>query len=176
MTPSVTEIIKPWVSFSGIPKAVLDAAAERGTAVHDACFSIARSQYPGPLADNVQGYVTSFERWFDSQVQDVILIEERLHHPAYFYHGEPDLIILLKTGARALIDIKTPLMAAKSWHIQVAGYRELAKANKMAVKAAGTIQPDPDGKIPKVIWSKDTSADLAVFLQMLNIHRYMKGA
>lgn len=176
MILSVTQIIKPWVSFEGIPKHILAAAAERGTAAHDGCFSIARGQYPGPLADNVQGFVTSFERWYDSQVQDVILLEQRLVHPAYLYHGEPDLIVRLKTGKVALIDIKTPLMAARSWHIQVAAYRELGKANKTKIDAAGTIQLDRDGMVPKIIWSKDTGADLAIFLQMLNIHRYMKGA
>jgi len=175
LMPSVTEIIKPWVSFGGIPKAVLDAAAERGTAAHDGCFLVARGKDPGILDDDVHGYVKSFRRWFDDMVQDVILVEQRLAHPGYYYHGEPDLIVKLKDGYCALIDIKTPVMSSKSWHLQVAGYRELARANAMETSIAGWIQPDRDGKTPRVTWAKDNNADLVCFLQMLNIHRYMKG-
>lgn len=175
LMPSVTEIIKPYASYAGIPKAVLEAASERGTAVHDACFALAKSQYPGPLDPIVQGHADSFQLWFDSQVQDVILVEQRLVHPAYLYHGEPDLIVKLKNGKIALIDIKTPVMATKAWNIQIAGYRVLASAHKIKIDLAGWIQTDKEGKVPRVTWAKSGMDDVVIFLQMLNTERYMKG-
>lgn len=174
--PSVSQIISPYKSFAGIPEAVMAAASERGTAVHDACFCLAKGQYPGPLDQVVLGHYNSFQRWFDSQVQDVILVEQRLVHPAYLYHGEPDLIVKLKTGKIALIDIKTPVMPTKVWAAQVAGYRILASAHKIKIDLAGWIQTDREGGVPRVTLAKSGLEDITIFLQMLNIERWTKGA
>ncbi len=42
--PSVTEVLQPWSDFSRIPPAVLEAAASRGTAAHQACEAIAKAE------------------------------------------------------------------------------------------------------------------------------------
>jgi hypothetical protein len=174
--PSVTQVMQPWADFSKIPERVLAVAQDRGTRTHDACFAYARGGVPLSIGEDIQGRVDSFLKWFETQVSEVLYCEERLVHPAFAYHGEPDLIVRLVDGKIALVDIKTPAMALKTWQIQDAGYRLLCEKNKIKIDLAGSLRLDPDGGTPKMTWYSDTAGDLVAFLKMLDIYRYLKGA
>lgn len=62
--PSVTEILKPLTSrgYAEINPVVLEAAAARGTAVHEACeaidYGLEADVYP-----EIEGYVAAYEDW-----------------------------------------------------------------------------------------------------------------
>ncbi len=84
--PTVTEVIEPWVDFSRIPAAKLQAAQERGTAVHEVCTLYARGIWPA-VAPEYAGYFDSFRRWYDKVVDELILAEERLFSEAHGYCG-----------------------------------------------------------------------------------------
>lgn len=175
MIPSVTEIISPWARFDRVPPDVLEAAAARGTAVHDICFGIARGRWSGAAAAELSGYVASFITWMDAQVDAFIRIEERLVDPAFKFHGEPDLIVQLKDARIALVDLKTPAQGQRTWRLQNAGYRLLCAANGIVVDQAGSLMLDKGGRAPRMLWSPDTTMDQTVFLQALNVCRWMRG-
>lgn len=174
MIPSVTEIISPWAKFDRVPPDVLAAAAARGTAVHDICFGIARGTWTSAPPE-LSGYVASFITWMDAQVDAFIRIEDRLVDPGFHFHGEPDLIVRLKDTRIALVDLKTPAQGQRTWRLQNAGYRLLCAANGIVVDQAGSLMLDKEGRAPKMIWSQDTTMDQTVFLQALNVYRWMKG-
>jgi len=170
--PSVTEILKPWSDFSRIPPTVLEAAALRGTAVHEACANIARGLLVMNMPPEVKGYVASFQRWFDFLVADVLLVEERLIDTAFGYHGEPDLIIKAKHGEIILTDNKTPVQLVKAWRLQCAGYVNLAIKNDIKPDRTGSLRLSPDGGIARMDYYENSLTDFNYFLQALNLHRF----
>jgi len=100
---SVTQALQPWADFSRIPPAVLEAAAARGTAVHDACATIARGLPLINVPNEIDGYVISYRRWFDLMVDEVLMVETRLVDLDFGYNGEPDLVIMAKNQEIVLV-------------------------------------------------------------------------
>jgi hypothetical protein len=171
--PSVTQILSPYSDFSRIPRAVLDAAAVRGTAVHDVCATIARGlPIIGQIEPEIIGYVNSFQRWFDLIVDEVLLVEERLIDNEFGYHGEPDLIIKAKHGEVILVDNKTPVQLLKTWRLQCSGYYNLAAKNIIKPDRTGSLRLSKDGKAAKMEYYDNSAADFVLFLQALNLYRF----
>jgi len=169
---SVTEVLQPWTDFSRIKPEVLEAAALRGTAVHDICATIARGLPVINTPQEIEGRVISFRRWFDLMVDEVLLVEERLVNTDLGYHGEPDLIIRAKSKEIILIDNKTPVQLVKAWQLQCAGYWNLAVKKGITPDKCGSLRLHPDGGIAKMEYYNNNLQDFNMFLQALNLHRF----
>ena len=76
--PSVTQVLSPFVDYSMIPADVLERSCLRGTAVHDACATIARGLPVMNLTPETAGYVDSYRRWYDLMVDEVLMERMRL--------------------------------------------------------------------------------------------------
>lgn len=176
MLPSVTEVNEPWVDFSKVPSAVLQAASERGTAVHEACALYAQGVPMLAIPDAISGYVDSFKGWFDRMIMEVILVEERLFDDANGYNGQLDLVARTKGCEVWLVDLKSPVTLSKSWRVQLAAYKSLCEKHGIKVDRAGTLRLRADGKTPRVDWYEGSATkDFNIFLSALNCHRYFKG-
>ncbi|MDD4340296.1 MAG: hypothetical protein PHV00_11510 [Syntrophales bacterium] len=180
LLPSVTEVIAPWVDFSGIPPGVLNHASERGTEVHRVCLDLYARGLPVIGIDGeVRGYLDSFRRWLDKMADQALLIEERLFDQAHGYSGQLDLIVWTRPeyGSETwLVDLKTPLALSKSWRVQISAYRSLAISQRgITPEHCGSLRLDPNGGAAKVDWY-DGSADrdFSVFLSCLNAYRFFK--
>lgn len=171
--PRTTEIISPWTDFSKIPEATLQFAAERGSAVHEYCARIAKGEFLVSIAMECALYVVSFRRWFDSQVDEVILSEERLTDPTLGYTGQIDLLVRLKEGVVVLVDLKTPVTSVQTWKMQLAAYRNLVIKAGYLPERCGSLQLSPEGKAPRMRWYEDRATDLNAFLSALNVYRYI---
>ena len=116
--PSVTGILKA-TGFGGdyaaIPVAVLEAARQRGIAVHGFCEQIDRGEQPVVLA-KLQPYVDAYEQCRAETRLEVIETEQAVFHPEMLYAGRFDLVAWVN-GARALIDRK---VVATIEHLAVA--------------------------------------------------------
>ena len=122
----VTDVLKPFTNLSHIDPAVLQNAADRGTRVHKYCELYAQNMLIEIPDLDCIGYVNSFKKWFDKNVDQVISLEKRLNHPEYKISGKYDLLIKLKgSDDIILIDIKTPQSPALSWSLQTAAYQLL---------------------------------------------------
>ncbi len=89
----VTEIISPYVNTEWFS----ETDRERGQEVHKACAAIAKGFWVPPLKLH-QGYVDSFQRWFDDCVEEVVLVEERLVCTQMGFTGQLDFLGRLKQG------------------------------------------------------------------------------
>jgi hypothetical protein len=171
--PSVTKVLQPYADFSMIKPDVLQAASERGTAVHDACFAYATGLPSFGMDDDVKGYFESFKRWFDAMVKEVLLCEIRLIDEQHGFHGEPDLVVKAKNGEVMLIDVKTPISKSKGWRLQMAGYARLCTLHGYEIDRIGSLRLSPKGKAPKMDWYEgNRDQDFAVFLSALNVFRF----
>jgi len=120
--PSVTDILSPYVDRRWFKK----EHTERGSAAHDVMHAHALGiPYYGKNWNPLWNpYAVSGKKWFDENVDRVILAEERMQIDGE-YCGQFDLVAVLKSGIVGLIDWKTSIAQAKFWKFQSAGYIQL---------------------------------------------------
>ncbi len=176
---STTQALAPFSGYSsgsgaGVRPGVLLKAMERGTFVHKVCASIASGAFIiEPIPDDYKGYITSYRSWFELMVDRVIFVEKEFVAHNFGYVSHPDLGVFLKTGERALIDLKTPLAKRKVWAAQLASYKYVTEATlNFRWDKIGSLQLDPDGKMAKMVWYNESPKDFNAFLACLTATRY----
>lgn len=174
--PSVTTILRPLYSFNGVPEHVLQAKAALGTAVHRACELLDNDDLDqesdegkaglAPIAGYLAGYVK-----FKAEVRPVVLENEsRLFHPVHRYAGTIDRRYTINRDLWD-VDLKSTVAMSPVVGLQTAAYSELFKANGDRRRPRrGALQLFPDGKYK--LWEFKDPSDIAVFLSLLNIHRF----
>ena len=91
--PSVTTIMKPLsnAEYKGISESVLNRAAEKGTAVHNAAENWVKFQIDD-IDPEYRGYFDAFLAWWDEKKPVAVGSEVRLYHKIMRYAGTADLI------------------------------------------------------------------------------------
>lgn len=176
--PRVTEILRAFSSYDQVPTNVLEKAAARGTTVHSICAGIAKGNWipDGMIGEDLLGYVDSFRKWADAQVDKFIVIEKRYIDTELKYSGQLDFVILCSKGDLYLVDLKTSSRPQKTYPIQMAAYDRLLKNHKITVKGAMLVYLDKQGEFPEIHLLEDMSDELRVFLCALDCwHYFNKG-
>lgn len=178
--PSVTELMAPYLD-----KRWFTAESRvRGTVVHAACAAHLKCLWVAPLIPDYQGYFDSFRAWADAAIDSVMLVEARLSDRRLGYTGQLDIVAKLRgpLGPVAVIDIKTGTTVSKTWPVQVAAYRHLAKVDRGILSNIGaSVRPKVDGS--GCLWDKFDSGPFPVeetpawnaFMGLLAAHNYLKG-
>lgn len=180
MYPSVTQVLGVYSPFNrpgssgsreGGPS-VVQAAADRGTRVHQACAAIALGLPVMSAFPAIQGYIDSFQGWFEL-VDEVLLVEENLIDETYLYTGTPDLVVRLKgEDYIRVVDIKTPVAVSSLWAAQVAAYERLVFSTRIIMPYhSGALRLKRDGGIAKFNSIDPTSGDFNNFLAALTAYR-----
>lgn len=146
--PSVTQVLKEAriCDYSMIPQAVLQFAAERGTAVHLATQLLDEGDLDVESLDPVLApYVQAWEK-FKAETGFVSeRIEKRIVNETYFYAGTYDRvgIGIFQGGRRGIVDIKSGILLP-GHHVQLAAYAEAM--GEPATTRRMLVQLRPDGQ------------------------------
>lgn len=166
--PSVTQLLEPLAGYAGIPKHILDAAADRGTAVHRMC-ELHDYGTLGEYEPGYEGYLQAWIRFLAESGFEIELIEYQQHHPKLKYAGTID-----RTGwhkkKRGLLDIKTTAALMPVVGPQTAGYQELQEANGDKIDFRWAVQLKMDGTYKLEVLTDRT--DLSTFTSSLNLYRW----
>lgn len=167
--PSVSTILRPIVSFDGIPPDVLAAASARGVAVHKACeLDDLGDLIEESVDESIAGYLEAWRRFRRELRAKVFDTEQRRYHSVLRYAGTRDVIVQID-GKLWLIDRKTS--AAYPWHaIQLAGYQLLAEDNGEAVDKVGTVLLSSDGGYKLIPYGG--ASDRRVFTSLVTLHTW----
>lgn len=112
--PSVTDVLSPLhSSYSRINPYVLDRAAIRGTAVHEACEAIDLGLEP-EIYPETEGYVRAYLDWQNVYRPEWEAIEQIVYNDKMDYIGTADRIGRLNGTEPAVVDIKTSSPAKES--------------------------------------------------------------
>jgi len=178
---SVTEVIGKYADWSKISPEALEAAAFRGTKVHQyIAMKLLGLWVPGGMEAHYRGYLDSFTSWHDQAVERTLYVELEAVCTCWDFIGHIDWVGIIK-GDKGLtiLDWKTPITEAKSWLLQLSSYRHLVTEHtetKLPVIRCGALMLSPEGKPAKMKEYTDVSeAAFNVFLGMLNGHKWMKG-
>lgn len=174
--PRVSTILVPYADFSMVGPDTLAAAADRGTAVHEACAAYALDLFT-PVPEDLAGYIQSFKAWFDLYVYEALAVEEEVMHEKWGYLGHVDLIANVTGFAPGMptlvvVDYKTPIAASRSWRVQIAAYVEAAR-EKYGATIGGALQLRKDGGLPKMSWVTDQNQAFAAFIGALSAYNYI---
>lgn len=170
--PSVTDIIGRYIPTEWMT----EESRERGTAVHEACFSHLSGRYVIPLKEGWQGYFDSFRRWFDCADPVVELAEKRLVCDRLGYCGQPDFIgasKIMRSG-RGLIDWKTSIAVEKWFRLQGAGYLQLALMNDLPCDWGGNLRLKRDGGMPIFNYWPSGMSDCIVFNGAVQVYKFFE--
>lgn len=123
--PSVTHICrflaydyksdKPWLA---------EAAAQRGTAVHEACALIDYGEEPEESAQ-IAGYLKAYRRFLKDYRPDWELIEHPMGTLELGYAGTLDRYGTLYDGRTCILDIKTGQLYGAALRAQLTAYQAL---------------------------------------------------
>lgn len=174
MFPSVTTILAPYSGIAEIKKRypdIIARAAERGTAVHKYCEDAANFLFPAALPENWQGYGESFLKWL-AQVDEVIRTETRFFDYDMKFCGQFDIICRMKGDKHlSLWDYKSSEVKDKTWPLQIAAYRHLARREGLETKRGGMIRLRRSGRPPLIDeYTATERRDWNLFVSALNIH------
>jgi hypothetical protein len=140
--------------MSSIPENVLQTASERGTAVHSFCAAYAKKEWVPKVPEDLAGYFKSFQKWFDSYVDEVYIADDvEMVDDQFGYCGHMDLLVRSeKQGGVLLIDLKTPASVKRQvWGCQIAAYKGLIDRTGRypSIDRAGTLRLNSEGKPAK---------------------------
>lgn len=174
--PRVTEILRPFTGFDYVPKDILERAAARGTSVHALCAGIAKGNWipDGMIGEELIGYVKSFRKWQEAQVESFEIIEKRYTDWEDRYSGQLDFVVKCKDDKLYLVDLKTSAKPQKSYKIQMAAYEGLLRQNGVKVEGAMLVYLKKDGEFPDIEFMESFEEEFHVFLSAVKCYEYFK--
>lgn len=170
--PSVSEVLR-FLSrevYGEIAPAILDHAAERGTAVHSATEQIDKNG-ECEISPLYAGYINAYIRFLSEHKTNWRYIETPFADPQRGFAGTPDRIGLLD-GESCILDIKTCSAVKKTLvKAQLNGYLSLCNANGITgITALSCLQLCQDGRYRLY----QVKIDSTEFDACLSLHQAMK--
>lgn len=143
--PSVTGIISTLYDFRYVDPAVLQAAADFGTAVHRMCELYDQDNLDlDSLSPALLPYLKAWQRFLSETRATVLEVEKQYHHKTLGYAGTLDRLLRIDRK-KVLTDIKTVSRLSPAVGIQLAGYEGLLIHNcgrEDVVRAAVQLRGD----------------------------------
>lgn len=121
--PSVTTLMKPLSDdfYRTVDPDVLDRAARRGTAIHNAVENFTEFGIRD-IAPQYAGYFESFLQWWELRKPEPLAMEHKVYHKILRYAGTADLICVIG-GRLTLVDYKSSAQVnSKLCAVQLEGY------------------------------------------------------
>lgn len=175
--PRVTEVLKPFATYHGVPLNVMENAASRGTKVHAYCAAIAKGAWlpDSMIGEEFIGYVDAFRDWRgDLEVETFLVVEQRFIHEKHRYSGQVDFVIKTKSGREVLVDLKTSAKPQKTHPLQMAAYMEVLASHEIYVQEAWLVYLKKQGGYKQQVVPYKPS-EVATFLSALQCWRYFHG-
>lgn len=173
--PAVSTVMKPLTSalYKDIDEAILKAAAERGTAVHEMIENYLKFGWTEPNPP-YQGYFDAFLRWHNDYSPTLVSSELRAYHPLYHYAGTSDFLGYIDNRL-TLVDFKTTAVLHDHLvRIQDEAYARALREHKVPVEVGGAVQLMKDGTYRYITFEIGDSEAWTVFSALLTVHGYIQ--
>lgn len=170
VVPGVTQILRPLVDFSRVPRDVLAAKADLGTRVHLACeLDDDDDLDEASVQDDVAPYLAAYRRFRAESRAQVLASEQQVYSAPHRYAGTLDRVLLLD-GAHVLVDLKTCITTPSSAGPQTAAYLHALASPTVTRRAALRLRPDGTYRLDPLT----DPNDWPTFLGCLAIHRHLE--
>ena len=144
--PSVTTLMKPLSDdfYRTVNQSVLDRAAKRGTAIHNAIENF--TEFGAEDIDpQYAGYFSAFLQWWNLRKPVPLAMEQRVYHKILRYAGTADLICDIG-GRLTLVDYKSSAQVnTKLCAVQLEGYDRAFESHGVKVDDRLILHLSKDG-------------------------------
>lgn len=169
--PSVTQIISSAgiYSYTNVPDRFLEAASERGRAVHRVLELLALHEGYSP-PEWSDGYILAWNKFREFYDVKVIETERIVFHKHHMYCGTLDRICTLRGVDKYIIDIKTTANAMPSHDLQTAAYALAYKSETRQKLKRASVYLHDCGKFQFVEYQE--KGQESIFLAALQIYNW----
>jgi len=175
--PSVTTIMRPLSDnvYGGIDRKVLDRAADRGTAVHNAIENYVTFGIED-IDPDYAGYFNAFLKWHEEHNVIPYGTEIRLYHKSLMYAGTADMAASVD-GIDTLIDFKTSASVSQMLcGVQLEAYDRAMASHEGQMRFAqkAIVHLKSDGRYQMIPFSSFEMEQWRVFTALLTVRNYMQ--
>jgi len=173
--PSVTTLMKPLSDgiYGFIDREVLNRAAARGTAVHNAIENYVKFGIED-ISPEHAGYFNGFLKWYTEHGVTPYGSEVRLYHKAFLYAGTADMMAGVD-GLDTLVDFKTssavyPMLCG----VQLEAYNRAAKSHGMELQRKVIVHLKKDGNYQMIPFPLEDTECWRVFTALITVRSYQQ--
>ena len=173
--PSVTTIMRPLSQslYKGVDEAILNKAAARGTAVHNAIENYTLFGL-SDIEPMYQGYLDAYISWCNDFNPQPISTECKVYHKVLRYAGTSDLIAMIE-DKRILVDYKTSATVNKMLTgIQTEAYAKAYESHDYPIDGKAILHLKKNGKYTWVYYDKNDSESWEVFGALLTVRNHIE--
>lgn len=173
--PSVTTVMRPLSEdvYGGIDEGVLNRAAARGTAVHNAIENYIKFDIRD-IPEEHEGYFEAFLKWFEEHKAEPYGDEVRLYHKSLMYAGTADMFASVD-GIDTLIDFKTSAAVQKMLcGVQLEAYDRAIQSHTggKGFERKAIVHLKKDGSYQMIEYSPNDIECWRVFTALLTVRNY----
>ncbi len=168
VVPSVTQVLECLHDWSRVPRDLLEAKRQLGTAVHIACeLDDANDLVEESVHESVRGYLEGYRKFKREMRPEVLAVETKVANHAMHYAGTLDRVLGVD-GIKWLVDLKSCTQVHAPVGPQTAAY--LAALGDPSITRRAALQLKPDGTYK--FHPLNDPSDIAVFMACLTVHRF----
>jgi len=173
--PSVTALMRPLSSvvYKDIDEAVLNRAAARGTAVHNAIENYAKFGIVD-IAPEYRGYLQAYLKWEKDYGPALIANESRVYHKHLRYAGTMDMACTIN-GVVTCVDFKTSYVIEEILvRVQLEAYAKAFDSHGFAMQDKIALQLKKDGTYKAFCYHGCDTEAWRIFGTLCELHGYIK--
>ena len=173
--PSVTTVMKPLSQalYKDVDESVLNKAAARGTAVHNAIENFVKFDF-SDIDPEYEGYLRGFKDWW-KETQPVPLGSEcRVYHKVLRYAGTADMPVEID-GKRILIDFKTSAGVNKMLTgVQLEAYAKAYESHGIPFDGKAILHLKSSGKYDWTYYDRNDRESWEVFGALMVVYSHIQ--
>jgi len=175
--PSVTQVMKPLNEsyYGGIDTGVLEKAAARGTAVHNAIENFLKFGIDD-IESEYYGYYRAFKSFMFDFKPDIIGSENRIYHRVHRYAGTSDLALGIKDKILC-VDVKTSSSIVKMLtRVQLEAYSRAFSSHKAEFAGKAVLHLKKSGQYSFDDYYEPMDKEAwEVFCSLLTVRNYLEN-
>lgn len=173
--PSVSTVMRPLSQalYKDIDEQVLNKAAERGTAVHNAIENYALFRIED-IDPEFNGYFQAFLKWNEEYRPKCLATECRVYHKILRYAGTADMPVIIN-GKMILVDFKTSATVNKMLTgIQLEAYAKAYESHGLNFDGKAILHLKSNGKYSWIYYPKNDTENWEVFGALMTVFNHIQ--
>ncbi|MCD8201066.1 MAG: hypothetical protein LUD47_03255 [Clostridia bacterium] len=173
--PSVSQVMNPLSKshYGNVPHDVLQAAADRGTAVHSA-IELNLKYGIEDIEGDLKGYLDAFVDFAKGHTITPVCMEHKFYHKLLQYAGTIDCLCMMD-GKLTLLDFKTTEKVIKYMtRVQLEAYKQMLRSQGIEIEQKFIIQISNNGKFHAEQHDLNDTEAWKIFTDCLDLYRYIE--
>ena len=175
VVPSVSTVMRPLSQalYKEVDMAVLDKAARRGTAVHNAIENYSNFGIVD-IDPELKGYFDAYLKWLEEYKPRTLANECRVYHKVMRYAGTADMPVEIG-GENILVDFKTSASVNKMLTgVQLEAYAKAYESHGLSFDGKAILHLQKTGKYSWTYYPKNDRESWECFGALMTVYNHIR--